>query len=137
MAHYKLKLPERHIGWMKNYITRPFCHCLFGIIRSYFALFTINSPSFRCNYLKCFSLKCCDFSELCKFCCSACLWHTPRRNRERLEYGIYLKILEKTQYLMNTLYIIIIIFIVIKCDILSVISRSYTLNLYFIIKTWW
>ena len=23
------------------------------------------------NLILCFSLKCCDFSELCKFCCSA------------------------------------------------------------------
>ena len=39
-----------------------------------------------------FSLKCCDFSELCQFCCSAGVLHTclvcvhtltPRENRER------------------------------------------------------
>ena len=30
---------------------------------------------------------------------------TPRGNRERTESGIYFKIFEKTQYLMNTLYI--------------------------------
>ena len=55
-----------------------------------------------------FSLKFCDFSELCQFCCSACVlpawcvythW-TPRENRVRN----ILKSLEKTQYLMNTLY---------------------------------
>ena len=31
---------------------------------------------------------------------------TPRGNRERPESGIYFKIFEKTQYLMNTLYLI-------------------------------
>ena len=30
---------------------------------------------------------------------------TPRENRGRSESGIFLKILEKTQYLMNTLYL--------------------------------
>ena len=29
---------------------------------------------------------------------------TPRGNRERPEFGIYFKIFEKIQYLMNTLY---------------------------------
>ena len=54
-----------------------------------------------------FSLKCCDFSELCQFCCSTGVlpawrvythWH-----REKTESGKYIKIFEKTQYLMNTL----------------------------------
>ena len=30
---------------------------------------------------------------------------TPRKNRERPESGIFFKIFENTQYLMNTLYI--------------------------------
>ena len=33
---------------------------------------------------------------------------TPRGNRDRSESGIYLKIFEKTQYLMNTLYLLVI-----------------------------
>jgi len=49
------------------------------------------------------------FSELYQFCCSAgvlpawCVythWH-----REKTESGKYIKIFEKTQYLMNTLYL--------------------------------
>ena len=57
-----------------------------------------------------FSLKCCDFSELCQFWCSAgdlpawCVYTlTPRENRERPEFEIFFKNSEKTQYLMNTL----------------------------------
>ena len=51
-----------------------------------------------------FSFKCCNFSELCQFCCSAGVL-TPRENRERPEFGIYLKSSDKkTQYLKNTLY---------------------------------
>ena len=55
-----------------------------------------------------FSLKFCDFSELCQFCCSAgvlpawCVythWH-----RGKTEFGIFKKKIGKTQYLMNTLY---------------------------------
>ena len=55
-----------------------------------------------------FSLKC-NFSELCQFCCSAgvlpawCVythWH-----REKTESGKYIKIFEKPQYLINTLYV--------------------------------
>ena len=54
-----------------------------------------------------FSLKFFEFSELCQLCCSAgflpacCVythWH-----REKTESGKYIKIFEKTQYLMNTL----------------------------------
>ena len=41
---------------------------------------------------------------------------TPRENRERPESGIFLKILKKTQYLMNTLYIKAII----RRDLVSV-----------------
>ena len=61
-----------------------------------------------------FSLKCCNFSELCQICSSAGVlpaiqWskhevYTPRKNQERPLSGLYFKILEKTQYLMNTLY---------------------------------
>ena len=56
-----------------------------------------------------FSWKFCYFSELCQYCCSAgvlpswCVythWH-----REKTESGKYIKIFEKTQYLMNTLYL--------------------------------
>ena len=62
-----------------------------------------------------FSLKFCDFSELCQFCCSAgvlpvILWskHEVRcTHRGKTERGLspeyILKIFEKTQYLMNTL----------------------------------
>ena len=56
------------------------------------------------NYCS-FSLKCCDFSDLCQFCWSAGVlpaikWskhevYTPRKNRERPESGIYFKIFEK------------------------------------------
>ena len=55
-----------------------------------------------------FSLKFCDFSELCQFCCSAgfqpawCVythWH-----RGKTESRILFKNRKKTQYLMNTLY---------------------------------
>ena len=57
----------------------------------------------------CFSLKCCDFSELCKFCYSACVWPLPLCTLTDIEgkpkeSGIYFKIFEKTQYLINTLY---------------------------------
>ena len=60
----------------------------------------------------CFSLKFCEFSELCQVLlqrwCSTCLvcvhTLTLRGSRERLESGKYFKIFEKTQYLMNTLY---------------------------------
>ena len=56
--------------------------------------------------LLCFSLKCCDFSELCKFYCSAVIVsivHTLKRrgNREKQESGIYFKFFELTRYLMN------------------------------------
>ena len=48
-------------------------------------------------------------SELCKFCFWSChCEHSltpPTGNRERRESGIYLKIFEKTQYSMNTLYL--------------------------------
>ena len=62
-----------------------------------------------------FSLIFCDFSELCQFCCSACVlsaisWSKHEiygvHTEENREFGIYLKIWEKTEYLMNTLYII-------------------------------
>ena len=52
-----------------------------------------------------FPLKCCDFSELCKFCCKRWGLTCHCVNRERHESGIYFKIFEKTQYLINTLYI--------------------------------
>ena len=68
------------------------------------------SSSYRVFIKYCvFSLKCCDFSELCQFCCSAgflpawCVythWH-----RGKTESGIFQKNRKKTQYLMNTLYI--------------------------------
>ena len=57
-----------------------------------------------------FSLKFCDFSELCQFwCCSAgvlpawCVY--TRWHRGKTESGIFLKFRKKTQYLMNTLYL--------------------------------
>ena len=61
------------------------------------------------HYILCSSLKCCDFSELCQFCCKrwgmiylVCLHTlTPRENRVRN----ILESSKKTQYLMNTLYI--------------------------------
>ena len=56
-----------------------------------------------------FFLKICDFSELCKFCCSAgvlpalCVYtHWQRARTEKGQSPEYLK---KTQYLMNTLYV--------------------------------
>ena len=53
-----------------------------------------------------FSLKFCDCSELCQFCCSAGVsTHTDTEgNREKQESGIYFKIFGKKRYLMNTLY---------------------------------
>ena len=59
----------------------------------------------------CFSLKCCDFFELCKFCCSACVlpailythWHRGETERGKSPEYI-LKSSKKTQYSMNTLY---------------------------------
>ena len=60
-----------------------------------------------------FSLKCCDFSELCQFCCSAGFlpawfvythWH-----RGKTESGIFQRIRKKTQYLMNNLYLIYVL----------------------------
>ena len=56
-----------------------------------------------------FSLKFWDFSELCQFCCSAgflpawCVYTHWRRGKTEL--GIFKKKSEKTQYLMNTLYL--------------------------------
>ena len=60
-----------------------------------------------------FSLKRCDFSELCQFCCSAGVlpaWRvytihtlTQRENRERPVFGIFQNF-KKKQYSMNTLY---------------------------------
>ena len=56
-----------------------------------------------------FSIKFCDFSELCQFCYSAgvlpdwCVY--AHRHRGQTEFGIFLKNRKKTQYLMNTLYI--------------------------------
>ena len=59
-----------------------------------------------------FSLKFCDFSELCQFCCSAgvlpawCVYtHWHRGKTEKGQSPEYFKIWEKTQYLMNTLYV--------------------------------
>ena len=60
----------------------------------------------------CFSLKCCDFFWTLQvlllqcWCLTCHCVHslTPRGNRERPESAIYLKILEKKQYLMNNLY---------------------------------
>ena len=58
-----------------------------------------------------FSLKFCDFPELCQFCCSAgvlpawCVytnWH--RGKTEKGQSPEYFKIFGKKQYLMNTLY---------------------------------
>ena len=63
------------------------------------------------NYTGCsldivFSLKCCDFSEICQFCCKRwgltchCVHSlTPRGNRERSESS------KKIQYLLTTLYL--------------------------------
>ena len=56
-----------------------------------------------------FSLEFCDFSELCQFCCSAgflpaqCVY--THLHRGKTEAGIFLKIRNKTQYIMNTLYL--------------------------------
>ena len=55
-----------------------------------------------------FSLNFCDFSKLCQFCCSAGVlpaWcvYTPYTERKTRVRNI-LKSMEKTQYLMNTLY---------------------------------
>ena len=47
-----------------------------------------------------FSLKFCDFSELCKFCCSAGDW--PAAEGKPREARIYLEIFE---YLINTQYL--------------------------------
>ena len=72
-----------------------------------------------------FSLKCCDFSELCQSCCSAgvrpAIWRPKRKvytvhtisdtHREKPQSGIYLRICKKTQYLMNILYVFISQFI--------------------------
>ena len=56
-----------------------------------------------------FSLKCCDFSELCQFCCNAgvlpawCVYtHTDTKGKQRkARVRNILKSLEKTQYIMN------------------------------------
>ena len=93
-----------------------------------------------------FSLKCHDFSELCQFGCSAgCstshleaqAWSTvytdttEGKPRDTRESGIYLKIFEKTRYLMNTLYVVImkttdiVLFctvLVLNCSVLGEIS---------------
>ena len=59
----------------------------------------------------CFSIKCCDFSELCQFYWSPGVWpatvykHWHRGETERGRIWEYIKILEKTQYLTNTLYL--------------------------------
>ena len=61
-----------------------------------------------------FSLVFCDFSELNKFCCSAgvlpawCVYtHTDTYGKQRkTRVWNILKSLEKTQYLMNTLYVL-------------------------------
>ena len=58
-----------------------------------------------------FSLKFCDFSELCQFCCRAdvlpawCVYtHWNQGKTEKGKSSEYFKIFQKTQYLMNTLY---------------------------------
>ena len=61
-----------------------------------------------CSLKIVFFLKYYDFSELCKFCCHCVHTLTTRENLERPESGIYFKILDKTQYLMNTLYVHIV-----------------------------
>ena len=58
-----------------------------------------------------FSWKFCDCSELCQFCCSAgflpaCFVYT-NWHRGKTEFGIFWKNRKKTQYLMNTLYILL------------------------------
>ena len=56
-----------------------------------------------------FSLKFCDFSELCQFCCSTgvlpawCVYTHWHQGKTRVRNII--KSLEKTQYLMTTLYV--------------------------------
>ena len=59
----------------------------------------------------CFSLKIFEFSELCQFCCSASVlpaWRVyTHRHWEKTESGKYIKIFEKTQYLINTLYFLL------------------------------
>ena len=61
----------------------------------------------------CFFLKFCDFSALCHFCCSTgvlpacCVYtHWHRGKTEKGQSPEYYKIFGKTQYLMNTLYLI-------------------------------
>ena len=68
-----------------------------------------SSCATGCSLNIVFYLKFFEFSELCQFCCSAGVlpawrvythWH-----RDKTESGKYIKIFEKTQYLMNTLYV--------------------------------
>ena len=56
----------------------------------------------------CFSLKCCDFLNSASSAAALVFdltFCTTRGNRERPESRIYFKILEITQYLINTLYL--------------------------------
>ena len=55
------------------------CYPIFGRI-NFYCLACKNSLQFNlltgCSLNIVFSLKCCDFSELCKFCCNAGVWPT-------------------------------------------------------------
>ena len=116
---------------MKESLLTNECQAIF---KSYFVRvyvrFTLPPSRLTCSHtsphhlfryrvvIKCcvFSLKSCDFSKLCQFCCSAgvrpAIWRTKREvqcTHADTESGIYFKILEKTQYLMNTLYLFIVL----------------------------
>ena len=96
--------------------------CIFSYM--IFCFTYIHYYNFPCTYIPrmykvfikycVFSLQFCDFSQLCQFCCSAgvlpalCVytnWH--RGKTEKGKSPECFKIFEKTQHLMNTLYILI------------------------------
>ena len=88
------------------------------IITSALSCFKLNKGAKNQNNLKficrvfikycVFSLKFCDFSELCQFCCRAgvlsawCVYTEGKQRKARVQNNF--KNSDKTQYLMNTLW---------------------------------
>ena len=80
-------------------------HSRLQLLSRYYSLFILDNSCYLGVKYCVFSLKCCDFSELCQFCCSAGVCtHTVTKGKQRkTSVRNILKSLEKTQYLMNTL----------------------------------
>ena len=111
IVHKYITTKQRDLLSTKNICAAYYCYCLKGkmsfIWKGTIFLGALSHHGFLhiqgIHKILCFFLKCCDFSDLCQFCCSAgcstCLVSvytlTPRENR----VWTILNSSKKTQYL--------------------------------------